>query len=370
MTKALRMLLYGALLLPLVLSCQKNGANLQIGFIGGFTGSVADLALQGCDGATLALEECNKRGGIAGKKVGLHIGDDKQQSDTIKKIIRSMVAKKVFAIVGPMTNSMAEAALPEANAAGVLLMSPIVNSCDLSGKDDYFYRVYPAGDQSARQLASYIQLAQKRRIVGLIDYRNRSYGESFYRLFARELARDSTCIVDSIVYSTHPSISYSPLVRRLVGKAPDCILLLCNTTDAAMVCRELAQVNYHVLCVCGAWSLDGDIVGQGGEAVEGMVFFQTFDRHESSPPFVAFKHRFVKRFGYEPAFASTYTYNAVTVLLDAYRKNPDPRQLKATIQEIGTFRGLTDKIVFDTCGDVQGSFYLMRIEDHHIKRVL
>lgn len=364
------MLLFGALVVPLVLSCRKDGANLQIGFIGGFTGSVADLALQGCDGATLALEECNNRGGIAGKKVGLHIGDDKQQCDTIKKVIRSMVANNVLAIVGPMTNAMAEAAVPEANEAAVLLMSPIVNSCFLSGKDDYFYRVCPAGDQSARQLAAYMQQAQKRRIVGLLDYSNRSYSESFYRLFVRELSRDSTCIVDSIVYSTHPSISYAHLANRLVEKKTDGILLLCNSSDAAMVCRELSILGCHALRVCGEWSLDGDIVRQGAEAVEGLVFYQTFDRHESSPPFVAFKHRFIKRFGYEPAFASTYAYNAVTVILDAYRKNPDPRQLKATIKEIGTFDGLTDAVSFDSCGDVQGSFYLMRIENHHIKRVL
>ena len=51
---------------------------VRIGFIGGLSGRVADLGIDGRNGAVLAVELRNKAGGIKGRKVELLVEDDQQ----------------------------------------------------------------------------------------------------------------------------------------------------------------------------------------------------------------------------------------------------------------------------------------------------
>ena len=51
---------------------------LKIGFVGGLTGRVADLGVAGRDAVILAIEEKNRSGGIAGRKVELVVRDDRR----------------------------------------------------------------------------------------------------------------------------------------------------------------------------------------------------------------------------------------------------------------------------------------------------
>ena len=61
------------------------------------------------------------------------------------QVVRKLIDLKVDAIIGPTTSSMAMAALPLINAAGVVMIAPTVSTRQLSGIDDYFFRVVAFG---------------------------------------------------------------------------------------------------------------------------------------------------------------------------------------------------------------------------------
>ncbi|NIP49758.1 MAG: amino acid ABC transporter substrate-binding protein, partial [Gammaproteobacteria bacterium] len=101
----------------------------------------------------LAIEEVNGNGGINGRLVEGNVRDVSMHKETALHAVRNLSAEKVSAIIGPMTSQTAVAILPEINRLKIPLISPTASTNQLSGQDDYFFRVYYTNAQAAQLLA-------------------------------------------------------------------------------------------------------------------------------------------------------------------------------------------------------------------------
>ena len=101
----------GFILILVFFSC-KPSEPIRIGFLGGTSGRVADLGIAGRDGVQLAVEICNRSGGVSGRKVQLIIKNDEQTPEVAERGVRELIAEGVLAIVGPMTSAMGMAVVP------------------------------------------------------------------------------------------------------------------------------------------------------------------------------------------------------------------------------------------------------------------
>src|SRR5579863_6415628 len=110
---SIRLGLFAALLV-LAAGCD-DPAPIEVGFIGGLSGRVADLGIGALDGARLAIEEQNRRGGIGGHPIRLTTEDDKQDAEAARTAFETLAAHRVEAIIGPMTSVMAVTLAPLAD---------------------------------------------------------------------------------------------------------------------------------------------------------------------------------------------------------------------------------------------------------------
>ena len=166
------------LLLVLMLNACKAREPIRIGFLAGTSGRVADSGISGRDAVQLAVEQCNREGGISGRKIQLSIKDDRQQPEIARQQTRELISEGVVAIIGPMTSDMAMAVTPIADAAHVVLMSPTATTEALSGKDDYFLRVASTSGTYARRSANYLTKSGKmRRVAVVYDLDNASFSK-------------------------------------------------------------------------------------------------------------------------------------------------------------------------------------------------
>lgn len=104
-------------ILILVLSgggCDRNEP-IKLGFVGGLTGRNSNLGVAGREGALLAVEQANEKGGIKGRQIRLIVKNDEQNSDVALKVDKELIEEGAVAIVGHMTSSMSLAAVPLMN---------------------------------------------------------------------------------------------------------------------------------------------------------------------------------------------------------------------------------------------------------------
>jgi len=160
---------------------------LTIGFVGGLTGRVADLGIAGRDAVTMAIEEANRAGGIAGRKLILLSRDDQQGRETAQQAVRELLEAESVAIIGPMTSQMAVDVTSLADQAGRVLIGPTIKTNQLNGKNDYFFRVASSLDRDAEALAAYVTDKGLKRVALLYDLANRAYAESWADSFTASL---------------------------------------------------------------------------------------------------------------------------------------------------------------------------------------
>ncbi len=359
----------GAILLGLMIvlgGCSKPEP-IEIGFVGGTSGRVADLGIAGRNGALLAVELRNQAGGVAGRKVELIMRNDEQNPEVAERVTRELIDRGVAAIIGPMTSVIAARMVPIANEAGMLLMSPTVATDDLSHQDDYFFRI----SSSAREYATKVAIYQRhlRRVAAACDLSNQSYTVSWLHEFRDTLAKNGGAVIQALGFKSAGDTLFLPIARDLLATQPDEVLIVANAVDTALLCQQIRKLNAHVPIVIAEWGATEQLIELGGKAVEGVIMTQFFDRNSIVPRYRAFRQRYRDRFDQEPGFAGTAGVDAANVVMDALVQRRSGQSLKEVVQAVRRFEGVQHLVYFDEYGDTKRETFISVVRGGRFVRV-
>ena len=350
-----RFKMLAALLVAALLNACSNDTPIKIGFIGGLTGRFADLGTSGRNGAIIAVDWRNARGGINGRPVILLIRDDEQQGDRARQALRSLLTDNVLAIVGPMTSSMASEILPLADETKTVLVGGTIVSDRFSGKNDYLIRVISDTSEYSAQTARQIENINPSESTAVFyDVANRDYSEDWAKNYALEANRLGNHKVSLHAFDSRKPEA-APAVANAVFSAsvsaPSRIVLVCNSRDAAAIARVARQRAPQVHLTASAWAATEQLLEDGKTYVEGMILQEYYNVDESGETFRTFAGEFTQRFGRKPDYASIVAFDATNVLLDALETHPNRDGLREAILDRGQFSGLTGLITLDVNGD-------------------
>ncbi len=339
---------------------------VKIGFVGGLTGKISDLGIQGRSGATLAVEHINRQGGIRGRPVKLVARDDKQDVRTALTVDRRLIDEGVVAIVGHMTTAMSEAVLPLMSDRKMVMISPTTSTKRLSGIDDYFLRVTNDNTHLTDLLALYAaKKLMLRRIAATHDLSNRAYSGGFVAGFKAAFERFGGKVVSSESYLIGPDAGFKNLARTMLAAKPDGLLVVASAIDTAMLCQQVRMTGSTIPLLIGGYAQTPDLLIQGGPAVEGIIAAQYMNYDSTSKFMVDFRRQFRERFGgARPSFAAVFAYEAVMVVKDALSANSDPGSLKETILRRRTFLGLEGPFELNSYGDAKRTAYIVTVRNN------
>ncbi|MEN6475183.1 MAG: ABC transporter substrate-binding protein [Syntrophaceae bacterium] len=345
----------------LISGCQREKAPIKIGFVSNLTGvSPALKAINTRNGAIFAVDEINADGGIHGRKIELIVKDDRLDPETARKVNQELIREHVAAIVGPVRSEMCLVALPLASRERLVLMSPFASSNQLTGKDDFLFRINTPASGTIMKTANYAYSRGLRKIAVVYDLENRNFSEPAF-LYFKKYFEAMGGRVTVTTFTAGKDVSYPNLVGELMRSRPDGYYIIATPVDSAMICQHLRKKDsIHPVLLTG-WAFHPDLLKQGGKAVEGVVLAHAFQPDSKAPAFLQFQDEFFKRYKTIPETWETFGYEAVMVLAQALSQNPDPKRLKETILAMKRFKGLQGDIVFDRYGDNQREPFLLTI---------
>ncbi len=349
----------------LLFACEPD-STIKLGFIGGLSGEVADLGVSGRNGVMLAIEQRNVAGGIHGRSVELIVRDDGQDPKVAKSIMEDLLRLKVAAIVGPMTSDMAMVLVPLANASKTLLISPTATTTNLSGLDDYFFRVLPdTGSYAGRSARFQFEKLGHRRVVVIYDLANKSYTENWLDGFRAEFEKLGGIFLATRSFHSGVDRTFYQTVWELLEADPDFALVIANSVDAAQICQQIRKTNDDLPIALSEWSSTERFVELAGRASNNVYIEQFIDRADPSQRYQLFRAAYQKRFGQEPGFAGLAGYDAAQVVLEGLTRKMPGRSLKSTLLEIRDFPGVQQPLSFDLFGDTNRRISLSVIRNGH-----
>jgi branched-chain amino acid transport system substrate-binding protein len=335
---------------------------IKIGFLGGFTGRLSDLAIDGRDGAQLAIETLDAQGG---QRYELDVIDTRQDVAQSRHFVDVAAdAGDAFAI-GPMTSALAIEMAKEANLRQFVLITPTANSDALSGQDDYLFRVITAAGPGAQQLAEATYARGYRTAAVLMEWHNRVYSEDFGVAFGRRFQAIGGQPVDYAHFQSDASPDFAAAAAQVLANRPGAVLMVCGAVDASIAAQQLRRLDPDVKIVLASWAANVQLLQMGGRAVEGALVQQALDLESPAPAYVDFKRRFEKRFGTEPGQAAVYSYEAAMMGVEALRKRAPGQSLRDVLRVPGEWPGLQEPVVLDRFGDSVNHFHLSEVHDGH-----
>ncbi len=337
---------------------------IRIGFVGGTSGRVADLGIAGRDAVLLAVELRNQSGGVAGRKVKLLIKDDQQNPEVAQRAVRDLIEQGVVAIIGPMTSAMAIAVVPIANEAKVLLMSPTATTDDLTGLDDYFFRLNTSARDNASRIARYhVGQSATRRLAATYDLRNKSYTENWLDSFRATYVQSGGEVVKVIGFESGGETTFLQLAQDLLAAPVDGVLIVANSVDTALLCQQIRKLGSRVPIISSEWAATERLIELGGKAVEGVIMAQNFDRNSIAPRYRAFYQAYRDRFHREPGFGGVIAFDAANVVLDALAQRREGQSVKETVLAARHFEGVQEPMLFNEFGEVKRRLFITVVRD-------
>lgn len=346
----------GFLLILLLTGCGPSEP-VRIGFIAGLTGHLADFGLPGRNGALLAVEQRNQAGGILGRKIELLIRDDTQTSEVAVKAVRELVAARVEVIIGPMTSSMVDAALPVAEQAGIVMISPTSAAFKFSGQDDQFFRLASTMREYGQAAAKFhYQQRGLRRVAIAYDINNKVFSDSALNEFRTAFVELGGVVPVAVAFDSAKDPIFADIIRALLQAQPDALLFISGAVDTVRLAQQARKLSPELPLIATEWAATEQLIELGGRVVEGLYLGQFFNRNDASPHFQTFRDAYRARFQQEPGYTSIAGYDAVNVVLDALSRRSEHQSLKDAMLS-GAFQGAQHTIVFDRFGDTQRPTY-------------
>lgn len=342
---------------------------IRIGFAGGVEATGFGVSEDGRNGALLAIDAINRQGGVNGRLLELVVRELPQEREAARAGAQELLAANIQAVVGPFTSTQALAMLEQADAAGMVLLSPIVSAPELIGRDDQLLRLNRALADSARAYAETLAARGQRRLAVAFDESNQAYTGPWLDAFRTRLGALGGQVVAQAGFHSGPDVSYAEIVRRLLVASPDGVLVISRGADAARLAQQLRKQGAALPIAAAEWAATQSLIQLGGSAVEGLITAQAFDPDEPSARYQAFGRAYRERYAREPGLGAIASHDAVTVLADAMARSRAGQPLKDALLAHGPYQGLQGTIAFDRFGDTQRRLHFVVVRDGSFARL-
>ncbi len=369
MKKNINFIIFLFIIFIVLVQCVKPKPIL-IGFSGEITGRSSEIGVAARDGAILAVEEINKKGGINGKPLNLIIKDDKSIPDVAKQVDMELINEGVCAIIGHITSSQTLSSFDLINEKKMIMLTPTSGAIELTGKKDYLFKMLSGGKFYSRGFAMHvINFSRINEMICVYDTKNLSFSNTFLNGFKEEFIKSGGKIIKEYSFASGET-DLKLLVEKIIIENPKSkgILFISSALDTALLAQYMRLKNSEIRLFSSTWALTEVLIQKGGKAVENLEIASVSHPDLDSKNFKDFNNMYKTRYKNNPSFPAIFSYESALILAEALKKtNGSTDGLTKALLSINNFNGIQGKISFDEYGDAMRELYIARIENNLYK---
>jgi branched-chain amino acid transport system substrate-binding protein len=290
---------------------------IRLGQIIPFTGFLGAIGEYGKQGATLAVEELNDKGGVMGRKLELITEDEANPGVAVQKARKLIEKDKVVAIEGTVSSASCLAVGDEVQRAKVLLINAGSNSDEIRSKRCHRYVFSTEGCNTQYVSAIGNWLIKERKINRWYfltsDY---AFGHDLLRVARGLLTANKGTEVGSDLAPTGTT-DFSQYITKIKAAKPDLVFHNLAGADVTNFLKQYAEAGMTIEVAGGV--IDSAYAWPVGESLRGH--FPILWWHElNTTASRAWAARYIKRWGRPPDNQAYGDYVAVHAIAQAIDK--------------------------------------------------
>ncbi len=251
---------------------------LVIGEYGSLTGGDADFGQSTKRGVEMAMDEllAQKQGKIGGLTVRAVVEDDQGKPEEAVTVVKKLVNQdRVIAVIGEVASGRSMAGGPVCQAAGVPMISPSSTNPKVTQIGDYIFRMCFIDPFQGTVMAKFAAENLKLKRVAILKDVKNEYSIGLTQFFSEAFTRLGGQIITEQAYSSGDQ-DFRAQLTAMKAKNPEAIYLPGYYTEAGLIALQARELGIQVPILGGdGWESD-QLIGIGGEALEGCYYSNHF----------------------------------------------------------------------------------------------
>lgn len=340
---------------------------IRIGLMVTLTGIFPDLGREIRDGAILAVEMINERGGINGRPIELVIRDNKFNNEIAIKNYQEFDQIGAVAVIGPGTSMTAINLLPVINERKLLVIAPTPTSDKLAGLDDYMIRLRPTTKDDGEAIANYLNVRFKLRNIAIVYHTlNPAYSIALIENLRNSLDRE----VRFYTYSyDNRDLNFRDFSKKILSTNPDIVFIILDVYKTSLLIQNLRIIKPEIPIFIATWAKSPKIIEFSGKWSEEVLTVDNIEFPLKGERGEEVRERFKNKYGKEMDFASVNGFDSVMIIKKAIENGANRNNMKEVILKIRKFEGIQGNIDFDKYGDRVEKPFILKVENGQYKRL-
>jgi branched-chain amino acid transport system substrate-binding protein len=364
----------GVLVLAVILlsACGTKEETIKVAILAPLSGPVPTFGVMTRDGALLAIEEWNAKGGVLGKKIVPVVEDSQCTPDPAVNAANKVIDQdKVHYIVGEVCSKASIPVSEIANSKKVIQISPTSTNPDVTvGRDgkakDYIFRACFIDPFQGTVGAKFALGTLKAKTAFIMLDQANDYVKGLAEFFEKAFTAEGGKIVGKETY-TAKDTDFSAILAKVAAAKPDIVYLPDYYNIVNLVTKQAKEKGIRAPFIGGdGWdSSDMDL-----KAADGGYFTNHYSPQDTRPEV----QNLVKAFGAKykddkgqpkvPDALAALAYDATNLLLQGIKEAgaDDTTKVKDALAKI-SFNAVSGKITFDANHNPVKSATILAIKD-------
>ena len=344
---------------------EPNGlTEVRLGVLAPLEGNV--LVPQGTQllqGATLAVEEANAKGGYKGLPFKILPHNDVGLWGAAANEIVKMGDEGVWAIMGTIDDINSHVGIRVA----LKLEIPWMNTSDpdptfTETGIPWVIRCIADDRQSSYALVDRIYKRDGLKRVAVLRANNR-YGRVGVMEFRDAAVRVGNPIVLEVRYEDGET-DFDTQLERVRNSNPDAVVLWGNALEMGLILNRMRELGMDYPVFTSDRGVNPLFIETAGKNAEGIVTTCQYNPKADNAKLKAFQANYKKRFGLEPDVFAAHAYDGMNITINSIQKVGLNRVLiRDAFTDLKSYKGVTGEILFDASWNDVGRIFMAEIRD-------
>jgi branched-chain amino acid transport system substrate-binding protein len=330
----------------------------------GFLGPLGDFAVQGI---TLAAEEINAAGGVAGRKIELVLEDSVNPQTASAKAERLVERDKVAMIIGEISSASALAIGQVANRTKTVFINTGANSDALRGEscNPFMFHIEAANSMMVRSVGTYLKsdnmIAGKKWYSLTADY---AFGHDLFKVAKKFVTENGGQFVGEELVPTDAT-DFSPYLLKIRQARPDIVASNLAGNQITNFIKQYAE--YGLRFPMTGFGFDTAVAWGAGKGNFSGIWPLIWHHMVDTPASKKYVETFTKKYGKPPENQSWGDYNSLRIVVQSFTelKSADPQKLAEHLRKGAKFDVLKSREGYFRAYDNQmvQEMYAVRAKD-------
>lgn len=270
------------------------------------------------DGALMAIDEINAKGGILKRRINAPVSDTQSNAGISRAQVQKAIDGDPYVILGPVFSGSVKVNMVLAQQAEIPQMTGAEAAEITQMGNDYIFRTSFGQQMSMPKMAAFVAGGLKAKSVAFL-WVNNDYGKGGRDVFFKEMAARGIKIAAD-VSTESGQVDFAADVVKMKASNADVMFIYTNEEECARVLRELRKQGVKTPIIGETNVISQKVIELAGDTANGVKGHVGLTADAPIKAVEEFRDKFQKRFKYLPDHNGIKGYTAVYAVKYATEK--------------------------------------------------